>query len=370
MTIRNGNLHTIHTTAMAARQSFVDVVTDQATYYPTGTIGIASGATDLGTNVRLVEASTKAHRQLAARADVPTKFYDRIRTGYGELWAHTMNELAPKTPTLYRTISNGPVGTLRAALSDRYQLGLDNVDVMTVLLKAFTDSGLGANDLEVVGDFDAVDGYLRLRVVVPAIAVNAKELVAKYRSPFDGRTGIEYPMIFAGLEMVNSETGDGAWTVRQRAVLQVCRNGMTRDATDQFRKVHLGSRLESGVITWSDETKQRQLELIGSAAQDAIRTFISPEYLRRIVDEASSAAGVPIVDTTAAMAEVVSTCALTDDEAKAVLDAFVRSADMSVLGLANAVTAAAQDVTDGARQTELESAFWAIVNNAEAHAGA
>lgn len=71
-----------------------------------------------------------------------------------------------------------------------------------------------------------------------------------------------------------------------------------------------------------------------------------------------------------AMRSVVTTCSLTDEEASSVLDAFMRSGDTSVLGLAHAVTAAAKDVTDGERQSEMEAAFWSIVTAPTAHAGA
>lgn len=374
MSIRNGNLTTIHTTALEARKSFVDVVTDQTgvTFYPNGKVGIVGEASaDFGPSSNVATPTRKAHRQLAGRANVPAAYYDRILGGHGDLWVHTMTELtADTTPALYRMIVDGPTATLRAALSDRYQV-IDNVDILTTLLRAFTESGLGDSDLEVRGDFDAADGALRLRVVVPAIGINARDLVAKYRSPFDRRTGEELPMIFAGIEVANSETGNGAYSIKPRVELQVCRNGMVRDvAGEQFRRVHLGARLESGVIAWSEETRQRQLELVASAARDAITTFISPEYLRRVVDEASAAAGVEVASVESAMRSVVTTASLSDDEASAVLDAFMRSGDTSVLGLAHAVTAAAQDVTDGERQSEMEAAFWSIVNAADAHAGA
>jgi hypothetical protein len=373
MTLRNANLQTIHTTALAARQTFVDIVADKpdVRYTALGKLDIQGEETANGRRLMMVDPSPKAHRQLAARADVPFKFYDRILGGHTALWSATMNELGPTGPTLYRTLQNGPVGVLRAALSDRYEV-IDNVDTLTTLLKAFTDAGLGANDLEVMGDFDDVDGRLIIRVTVPAIAVNAKDLLASYRAPWNtDRTGTRYPMVFAGLELSNSETGNGAYSIKPRIVWEVCRNGMTRDAAGEaFRKVHLGARLERGVIAWSDETRQRQLELVASAARDAITTFISPAYVRKVVDEMSAARGVAVADTTAAVARVVETCALTDDEARSVLDAFVRSADMSVLGLASAVTATAANVADGDRQAELESAFWAIVGNAEAHTGA
>jgi hypothetical protein len=320
-------------------------------------------------NARL---TPRAHNHAAKRADIPQKHYDRVRTNHPGLYEHMMGELYPHGGvTLVRTIVHaGEQPVVRALLSDRFEL-IDNVDVLTTLLSALTNAGLGAETVELTGDFDEEAGSLRMRVVVPAIAIAARELVAHYRSPFDGRSGQELPMIFAGVEISNSETGGGAYQILPRAVLQVCRNGMTRNVGDEkFRRVHLGARLESGVINWSAETRRKQLDLLGSAAEDAIRTFISPEYLAGIVATASAAASIEVQAIGDAMARLVTVAQLTDDEADAVLAAFTRSSDLSVLGLAHAVTAHAQAVESSDRQSELEQAFWTIVENANSFAGA
>ena len=56
-------------------------------------------------------------------------------------------------------------------------------------------------------------------------------------------------MVFAGFVITNSETGCGAFSLTPRLVVQVCRNGMTI-TRDAMRVVHLGERLDQGVVTW------------------------------------------------------------------------------------------------------------------------
>ena len=53
-------------------------------------------------------------------------------------------------------------------------------------------------------------------------------------------------MLWAGIEIANSETGQGAFSIAPRVVIAVCRNGLTK-AVD-FRRAHLGVQLEQGSI--------------------------------------------------------------------------------------------------------------------------
>lgn len=370
--MRNIDLSSLHATALDARRSFVDVVTDDVMIH-TGGVHINRSVAPGGPPVLYnAQPTRRAHHQIAGRAGVPTKFYDRLLEHHPGLYDHTMRELYPAGPSLLRArvVDDAPP-VLRAVLSDRYRV-IDNVDIITTMLSAFVECGLSNNEVSITGDFDADDGHLRMRVVVPSIGINARELVKNYRSPFDSRSGADLPMLFAGLEVANSETGGGALTIRPRAVLQVCNNGLTRDVrADVFRQVHLGARLEQGVVAWSDETRTRHLALIASAAADAIRTFISPEYLTDVLAAAETAAGLEITTPIQAMATVAQLAQLSDEEADDVMGMFMRSGDTSVLGLANAVTAAAQaDHYTSDRQAELEVAFWSIVDHAERVAAA
>ena len=58
-------------------------------------------------------------------------------------------------------------------------------------------------------------------------------------------------------------------------MVQVCRNGLTI-TRDAMRAVHLGERLDEGVVTWSGNTQDKTLALITAKTTDAVTTFLDP----------------------------------------------------------------------------------------------
>lgn len=357
--LRHAGLTEIHGTAVELRRRFVDVVTRRV---HVTSAGIQLNG-DTGNPIEDCQPTARAHGQLASRAGIPKQYYDRIREGYPQLWEDSVNTLHP-VPALFRVVrtdDGDPI--LRAVLSDKYDGGLDNVDILTTFLRALSDSGMSADNVVVSGDLVGDTGRLCMRVHSELIAVAARELVASYRSPFNGRTGQELPMMFAGIELTNDETGGSAFSIRPRAVLQVCTNGLTRDvAGEMFRRVHLGARLDEGIISWSEDTRRKQLEFVASSASDAIRTFMSPEYLRKLVDEASAARGIEVTNPTESIERVAKIANLSDDEATLALNDFIRGGDLTVLGLGHAVTSIAQRVDDSERQSDLEQSFWKVLD--------
>ena len=103
---------------------------------------------------------------------------------------------------------------------------------------------------------DLTDRRMYVRVVCEQVRALAPALLAGYRSPFTGASGADSPVVFSGFMITNSETGCGAFTLVPRLVVQVCRNGMTI-TRDAMRAVHLGERLDEGVVTWSGNTRTR-----------------------------------------------------------------------------------------------------------------
>ena len=100
------------------------------------------------------------------------------------------------------------------------------------------------------------------------------------RSP--ARAGADNPVVFAGFVITNSETGCGAFTLTPRLVVQVCRNGMTI-TRDAIRAVHLGERLDEGVVTWSGNTQDKTLALITAKTTDAVAAFLDSGYVEPAV---------------------------------------------------------------------------------------
>ena len=202
-----------------------------------------------------------------------------------------------------------------------------------------------------------------VRIHAPEVKTMAADLLANYRSPYrdpeTGRylTGAECPEIYAGLTLTNSETGHGSYGLVPQSVIRICKNGQNW-TSDVRREVHLGGRLEEGAVRWSEKTQNKHLELIRSKAADAVKHFLSVEYLEEKVNGMREKAGVTISEDSqeAAVEVVAKECAFTDSEATAILRDFGFGADYTVGGMVQAVTSAAQRVESPDRQHHLENA--------------
>lgn len=244
---------------------------------------------------------------------------------------------------------DGAEGIARAFLSNGYKM-VDNLDVLTAALKGVQEAGV---EVQVAG-CDLSERRMSIRVSCPQIGVDARKLLGGYRSPYSGQTAEDLPMLWAGFAIGNSETGGGAFTITPRAVFEVCSNGMTI-TRDQLREVHLGGRMDDGIVKWSDETQSKAVELVTLRTKDAVRTFLDRDYLQRIVDEATEKAGHEVPVTTAVQS-VAKKLAFDEATTQGVLEAFMRSGTMTAGGVMQAVTAYAQVEEDPDKAAALEAA--------------
>jgi hypothetical protein len=252
-------------------------------------------------------------------------------------------------------------GVARALLSDSYKL-IDNLDMLVAALDGVKQSG---HPTRVTG-CDLTDRRMHVRVESDAVAVQARELLRGYRSPFDGRSGDQLPMVSAGFVITNSEVGSGAYTITPRIVFQVCTNGMT-ETRDVMRSVHLGGKQEEGVVSWSGQTQRKTLELITSKTTDAVRTFLSREYVEAKVASMEAAAGTPLADPAKAIEHVTKTLSIGSEARESILSHFVRGGQMTAGGVLHAVTSTAQTVKDADQAAELEALALPALHAAAAH---
>ena len=241
------------------------------------------------------------------------------------------------------------VGIARAFLSDSYKM-MDNLDALTAALEGVKDAGL---DVRFAG-CDLTERRMTVKIVAEEVSALAPTLLQGYRSPFSGQSGSDLPVVFAGFVLSNSETGGGAFTLTPRLEVKICTNGLVI-GKDAMRAVHLGGKMDEGVIAWSGDTLDKTAALITAKTRDAVRTFLDREYLENAVAFLEERAAVPLGDAVRTVQQVTKKLAFSEEQTKGVLDHFVRGGQMTAGGVMNAVTSYAQTVEDGDVAYELEA---------------
>jgi len=292
---------------------------------------------------------------LADKLGIPAAYLRRMRQERQALYDANVNGWLAGDPRkflvrcLRSSTASGP-GAARAFLSDGYKR-IDNLDVLLAALDGVRAAGM---PVEVDG-CDVTERRMYVRVVCEQVRVLAPALLAGYRSPFTGASGAENPVVFAGFVISNSETGCGAFTLTPRLVVQVCRNGMTI-TKDAIRAVHLGERLDEGVVTWSGNTLDKTLALITARTTDAVATFLQPGYAGRVIRAITAQAGHPLADPQQAVAVVSQRLRFTDAQQADIMAHFIRGGDLTAGGILHAVTSTAQAQPDADTACEMESA--------------
>lgn len=251
---------------------------------------------------------------------------------------------------------DGSEGVARALVSPRYALTMENIDVLMATLEGITETGIQA---DVVGA-DLSDSRMYVRVASSEVKLLAPELLKNYRSPFSGNRGADNPTVFAGFQISNSEVGAGAFSITPRLIFEVCGNGMTI-TRDAFRAVHLGSKLEEGVIDWSADTQKKAAAVIAAKTRDTVRKFLDIDYMRKIIAETEELAGKPVDDAVETIKVVGAKLSYSQEAQKGILTHFIDGGDRTAGGLMQAVTSYSQTVPDADEATSLEeSAFKAL----------
>jgi hypothetical protein len=202
---------------------------------------------------------------------------------------------------------DGP-GAARAFLSDGYKI-IDKLDVLLAVLDGVRQASAPVQ----VDGCDLTARRMYVRVICEQVRVLAPALLAGYRSPFTGASGADNPVVFAGFAITNSETRCGAFTLTPRLVVQVCRNGLTI-ARDAMRAVHLGEPLDEGMVTWSDNTRDKTLALITAKTTDAVAAYLDPSYAQRALAAIEKDAGRPMADPQEAIRTVSQRLRFTDTQ--------------------------------------------------------
>lgn len=371
---RNANLADLASMLKEQHARKVDVVAPATTIRSRGGLLTIDGAEPVLTVDGVTSAAgtyrptVVADEGIAEKLRVPVGFLKRLRDERPDLYDANVNGLlhgrsrrradgtvetiadADPRSFLVRAFrsDDGDVGVARAFLSDRYRI-VDNLDVLTAALDGIRESGA---EVEVT-TCDLTDRRMHVKLAAPAIEALAPTLLAGYRSPFSGAEGAANPVVFAGLVLSNSETGGGAFTITPRLTVKVCDNGMTVNK-DALRNVHLGGKLDEGVVRWSEDTQQRNLDLVRSQAADAVRTFLDVDYVQQTVATIEAQAGAPLDDAAKTVRHVAKTLRFGEQAADTILDHFIRGSQTTAGGVLQAVTSYAQTLDDADAAADVE----------------
>jgi hypothetical protein len=126
---------------------------------------------------------------------------------------------------------------------------------------------------------------------------------------------------------------------------------------DSFGKIHLGSKMEQySQIDWSEETKRKNHELIQLQVKDAVKQFTSEDFLRRKITELNQYAEQELKHPIETVKNVSKLLNITEEKEKSILDFFMRSGDISPMGVSQAITFYAHETKDADESHDLESA--------------
>ena len=287
-----------------------------------------------------------AHRQIGQTLKIPALYYDRMRMEYPELLAQNVNGWFARTPDMKRMLRTMD-GTARALLSDRYRR-IDNFEVASAVLPII--SGMDGASVE---SCELTDSRMYLKIVNPRVTAEVKK----------------GDIVQAGIIISNSEVGMGSVNVSPLVYRLVCSNGMIAQ-DGAVRKYHVGRANESGedfsiyrseTIEADDKAFLMKLEDSVKAAVDQARFAAIVDKMREATEATMEAKIVPQVVELASKEY-----GITEAEGKGILGHLIAGGDLSLYGLANAVTRQAQDVESYDRSTELEATGYKIITMAPA----
>jgi hypothetical protein len=304
------------------------------------------------------------HAQIGSRLDIPKKYYDRMLVDkkYHHILDYNVSSWFSEKNSnnfLLRTFidKEEKTGIARAILSDRYNI-LDNYDVMLATLDAIRESGINVQ----IESGDITDTKFYMRFVCPDIEMEAPDILKNYRVP-DGRKGGNG--IISGFVISNSETGNGKFSISPRAVVLACTNGMIFK-NDAFQKTHLGAKMEEyTTIDWSEETRQKNYELVCSQVKDAIKYYASEEYLGAKINELVEKGNKELNHPIDTIKNVSKHLSISDEKEKSILNYFIKSGDTNAFGVTQALTYYAQHNATPEERYEIEQESVLILDNIE-----
>lgn len=278
-----------------------------------------------------------AQTQAAEHAKIPVRHWDRLAAVAPELLAQEFNALRPNESRLVRVLDN----RIRALLSPSYR-PLDNFDLAEAILPTIAQiDGLRVESCELT----------ERKLYIKAVSERIQSRVV-------GDT------LYWGLQISNSEVGEGSLAVVPLLFKLSCTNGATFNALAN-RRAHLGRRMGNDNDSehvrefMSDEARQAEDRAFFLKVRDVVKGTLTQDGFKKMVATVEAAAqrrlpeDVKVEELSVVM---LRSAGLTETDASGALQHLIRGGDLSQWGLANAVTRYAQEETVSYdRASELEA---------------
>lgn len=278
------------------------------------------------------------HRQLGASLKIPANYYRKMQDEFPALLAENVNGWLSRSNKKHtiRTLD----GKARAFLSDRYRR-IDNYAIAKGTLPIIAEMP----DAEVIS-CEITEDRMYIKVLNPRLEAEVQK----------------GDIVQAGIVISNSEVGLGSVSVMPLVYRLVCSNGMIVNDFGK-RKYHIGRIIEEACELFSDETIQADDEAFLMKLQDIVRSAVDEAKFAMIIEKLQEAASMnfeaPIIDIVELTANRYG---FNTSEENDILEHLIAGGELSLYGLANAVTRASQDVPGYDRASAFEAAGWQIAS--------
>ena len=289
---------------------------------------------EVGNKLEEFTVGLVAHQQIAARLNIPYRYYQKMQTEQPALLDANVNTWLHEAPEkrMLRILD----GRVRAVLSDRYRR-LDNLELCAVVLPIIKQmTGAKIESCEVT----------ERRMYIKVINKRLKTEIA---------VG---DVVQAGFVIANSEVGLGSLRVEPLVFRLVCKNGLICKDFSQ-RKYHVGRQVneseDAAYQLYSEETLRQDDKSFFMKVGDIVKAAVDETKFQLTVRRMQETMHIPLEHDPVQEVELLADkFQLTKAERGDVLRQLFMEKDITRYGLMNAVTAASQLCKDYDRATELE----------------
>ena len=275
-----------------------------------------------------------AHQQIAARLNIPYRYYQKMQNEAPDLLDQNINRWLNQNPE--RRMIRVLDGKVRAFLSDRYRR-LDNLELCAAVLPVIQE--MQGSQIE---SCEITPTHLYIKVVNRRVKAEVK-------------VG---DVVQAGFVVSNSEVGLGSLRVEPLVFRLVCKNGLICKDLAQ-KKYHVGRQVnessDSAYELYSEATLAQDDRAFFMKVQDIVRAAVDEVKFAFTVDRMRESTQIPLAHDPVKSVELLADkFQLTENERGDILRQLFMGGDNSRYGLVNAVTATSKIAKTYERATDLE----------------